>query len=515
MAKILGRDSIKSAVPKVVELQDEYIINGQVYNKSNMSPQPYQTLAIEDAVSGLLDPIMYESAYICKKDLSSVPRSKNSVLVDNQDTNITYVINNTNNATARFYKITKTATGYKQEKTDLITTFTASYAGYSEIIDQDENNVYVINNIGVNDTNAFNTRISQVSKSGMAVTISNLYGGRSRVIYKDSIYIYVAIISGAGILSIYRYTKSSATLTKVFTKAVENASQYTIKPFINEAVCKDDKISFYYFVDNIDSVSSMHKFTAKRCTLDAFTLDCTVKDVEVDFNGLDSTLLGLPVCAYYPNVILEQITLISNGVTYISLVPYTVGAYQTPTELNYIWTFKIVTDTKFVLASKEPLLLTYGTMLSLNNNNTLALANDSVVSFVKWDDSEMKYKETNRYVNEVSFISRDMNNIIWIQNKDTSIEQFSLSIPIEVYADFSEDEYEYSGEDINATILAYAKNFGGEYIEASIRLTLTGNCCFASNGEKTLTISTSIAKPLEIPVIIKDVSVIGVNTVVI
>lgn len=513
MAKILGRDSIKASVPKMVELTDEFIINGQVYNKSNMSPKPYKTLAIENAVSSLLDPIMYESAYVTNKSLTAIPRSKNSILVDSEDTNITYCVNNTQNGSSYFYKITKFNDNYRQEKVSLMS-IASNYGGYSEIIDQDENYVYVFNNVGVDDVNAYNTRISQINKITMAVTVTNLNGGRSNILYKDNLYVYVGILSGTGAMAVYRYTKSSCALSKIYSVATANSSQFVIKPSMTKAYVSPQGImTFYYLVDSI--TDGLHHLIFKKCTIDLSLLTGSVSDVTVDFNGLDNDEMLITAFSNYLNVVIEQIEIVANGKKYITLAPYTTGGFKTPNNINRLYTYEVINEDNFKLVSKEDLPSYYGTLLTINNNNTLALANANSVDFYKWDDSETRYKHTNTYTNEVSFISKDMNNIIWIQNKDTSVEQFSLSIPLEVYADFERETYEYDDEDIVTNVIAYAKNFGGEYIEASVKLTLTGNCYFAVNGNKTLVLSTSNVKPSEIPVVITGSSVIGVNTVLI
>lgn len=512
MAKILGTDSIKSAVPKMVELTDDFIINGQVYNKSNLSPKPFKTLALEGVTSDLLDPIMFDCAYVSNaKTAGSNPRNTNSIVVDKDDPNITYIINTSNHTSQYLMKITKTSKNIKCEKVVIYGSLAANYGGQGQIVDQDDDNIYIFANCGVNDANAYNTRISQVNKTTMSITNVNVGGGRSSIVYKDNLYIYIAAMSGAGILSVYRYTKSAASITKIFTKEVETTGAYTFKSSINTGTLNGNTLSFYYF---IDYVTSNHNLVARRCEVDLLTAQATVSDVNINFNGLDPTELLLPAVSSYDRVILDQVSLLSNNQLYLSLIPYTIGGDITPGELNSIYTFKITGDNDFTLVSKKQLKTSFSTMLTMNDNNTVILANNDVAIFMKWDDTLEAYVETNSYSGEVAFVSRDMNNTIWIQNENTSVEQFSLSIPIEIYSDFEKSQYEYEDSDINTYISVYAKNFGGDYIESNITLTLTGNCYFALNNSKTLTITTSSINPIQIPVVITGASVIGVNSFV-
>lgn len=511
MATILGTDSIRSSIPKMVETQDEFIINGQVYNKYNLSPQPFKTLAIEGTVSGLLDPIMYDSVYINSKDAGSVPRNTSSILIDDVDSNITYMINNTNNNTLYLIRLTKTSKNIKQEKVALLT-MGIGYSGQASIIDQDSDNIYVFHNTGVNDMYAYNSRIVQINKASLAITTVNLSGGRSSVVYKDSVNIYIASISGAGILKVFKYTKSSASFTTIVIQNSETVNQYLVKALISAATVSSNVLSFYYFVDY---ATATHNLVARRCDINLVSGVTSVNNVTIDFNQLDASSLFLPYIDYYDKVIIEQVPLAVNGTMYISLVVYTTGSGITPTDLNYIYTFKIISQNNLQLISKTELSTSYKALLTLNNNHTLILANVGVATFFKWDDTTFKYVKTGDYFNEIAFISRDMNNAIWIQHANTSVEQISLSIPLEINTDFEKDEYEYIDTDIYTYIRISAKNFAGGYIEATLNLVLTGNCHFADNNTKLLTINTSNAGPINVPVIIAGESIIGINTSII
>lgn len=511
MAKILGTDSIRNSIPKMVELKDEFVINGQVYNKSNMTPKPFQTLAFQDVVSGLLDPIMYDSIFVTNtKTAGTVPRNSDSIVVDNINPDVTYVLSSTNTTSTYLFKITKSNSNYKLERILVLNGVNAYYGGSSKIICQDDDYVYVFTSISSNDSYAYNNRITQINKTSMSIISTNLSRGRSSVIYNDNVYIYIAAIGENGSLKIDKYSKDAVTLSTIYTGSPITNS-YSIKMAINSCNVSDDTLWFYYFVDVVGS-DLQHRFTPKKCVINMLTNQVDILDVEIDFNNFQTELI-LPAFTNNQTFIFEKLTILSNDGMYISLMPYTIGPLVMEESINYIYTFKSENNNeKLKLVSMVKLPMEYKALLSFNNNNSVIFANDCLVTFFKWDDSLKLYKETGRYQDSIAFVSRDMNNTIWIQNKDTSVEQFSPTIPTEICVQFEGNNYEYINDDINTKLLVYCKNFNNEYITSNLTLTLTGNIKFAMNGLKTLTISTTNSGVMEIPVIITGASLIGVNT---
>ena len=89
MAKVLNSQTISSSISKLVELPNNYIINGQFYNKTNMSPSP-------------LDFGFYPSSSKCemivnkmvfpKCDLAA--KTTQGILPDGSSSNISYCVKN-------------------------------------------------------------------------------------------------------------------------------------------------------------------------------------------------------------------------------------------------------------------------------------------------------------------------------------------------------------------------------------------------------------------------------------
>ena len=106
MAKLLNSAVMNGNIKKVVELADEYIINGQLYDKSTFVPEP-MTFCPIGAVSN--ESLFYKTTYI---DYTyGAFRTDNNILVDSSDSDSVFFFDSGAYQASGLYKITKTANG--------------------------------------------------------------------------------------------------------------------------------------------------------------------------------------------------------------------------------------------------------------------------------------------------------------------------------------------------------------------------------------------------------------------
>ncbi|MNV64611.1 hypothetical protein D3C71_1572620 [compost metagenome] len=146
------------------------------------------------------------------------------------------------------------------------------------------------------------------------------------------------------------------------------------------------------------------------------------------------------------------------------------------------------------------------------DNKLLLLGSEAGVHFYNWSPSTKGFEKTTAYDMPTIVFGCDMNNNIYIQQPDSSIEMLSNTLPITIYADFEYDLYDYNGVDINANVEVYSKNIIGQYLNANIELTLFGPIKFTDTGLKKKTVTTSNLNKISIPVTVYDSGILKVNT---
>jgi hypothetical protein len=150
-------------------------------------------------------------------------------------------------------------------------------------------------------------------------------------------------------------------------------------------------------------------------------------------------------------------------------------------------------------------------MIPLNNNKLLLLNNENGIAFYNWNSSNKCYDKTSVYQVPTKIVGVDMNNNIWIQRYDNSMDLLANTLPTTIYALFDKDEYNFAGDDISSTLTVYAQNYAGQYLASTIQLTLIGQVKFTDTGLKTRTITTSNLNKMQIPITITGAGMLNAN----
>lgn len=511
MAQIMGSESINGAIPKIIELPYDLILNGHVYDKKNLFAKTFNFLPFNDVVTSYLDPIMNEVCFTKPGIYSANSKSSNCIVVDNSNPDICYVINSFNSINNYLFKIDMSDEKYQLQNTKLVTnSYYANLSTGASIIDQDNKNIYVLCNLSsYNHSSYLINTIFTIDKNNLSVTTTNLSSrGRLKILKCTDLFIYYFSILDQVYIS--RFNKQSKTneLIKTFPLNVGAAEIKIPLSFVKE---ENDEIIFYQIVDKLENGNHIPKIWKYNLNLynnhiykEEMNLNCSQND-KFTFDNI----LSKPLCFN-----MECIYKTINEEEYISLIPFAFEKLDVPDELNYIFTFKKVDQNNFNLFKKQKLNASYKTLLFLNSNMFI-LGNSNLLTAYKFDVTNFDFNITSKYQNNIDFICKDLNNNIWIQNSDFSIESFSLTLPNEIYCEFEQDEYYYEGSDINTNIVLYAKSFTGEYIQSNLKLKLLGDCKFAINNTKEINISTSKDSKVYVPVIINGPSLLEIQSVLI
>ncbi|AGF55609.1 hypothetical protein B0P06_000288 [Clostridium saccharoperbutylacetonicum] len=498
MAKILGSTAIGGNISKMIETPDYFLINGQVYDKNTLSPDPFDFCPVTS--SALNEMSLAQTAYV--NGHWERQRTTNGYMIDSTDPSTCYVATQGtfNSSTAGIYKLTKNANGTWTNTP--YTDWGGSYSPFIDMISQDSQKIYYTIHRMVGGGYVY---IGQLNKTTMKSTYTNLVNvGAVRILKDTDMYIYFTCSSvNETTINVGKYDKVANTVSWLL------ADKFTAGNFYNfEASDIDNNGVFYSVRDGLGMGMSDHYVGIRKFVLD------TSKDTIIASNvTLDTSL--------YPNGKIPLVTGAAMGVTHTLLRHADSGTgknymthiiYNGGTSGNYtnaadsaLYTYEIVDDINWKLVSYtsfNPVI--YRTCLPILNNQTIILAYESGCHIYVWDSGTTSYKKVSSFDSPIGAVGIDSNNNIYIQYADTSIEMISNVMPITVFADFQEDVYNYNGTDISTNIVAYVKNYQGKYLPASIQINLYGNCKFTDDGKRTKTVTTTNLDKLTIPVTIYD-----------
>lgn len=494
MARILNGQYVNGPISKLVELPSSYIINGQFYNKIDMSPSPldfgfYQT-------STYCEMVVNQTAFTgC--DLSG--KITQGAIPDSSNSNISYnvkpgVYNHLDNFPYTiFYKTEKNGNDVRVKsyawKCDAI-----NKQNFGNIIDQDDNFLYVCV-IG----EGYKSLVFKLDKETMLA--SGIYDvGADKyvsVVRVTDMYIYLAITGANNYFVISKYNKNSgvATIIKDDTGATGGYSAQCI-------VAKDpvEPNTFYAIRDGYMQ-NNLHRSIIRKYVLD-------ISSDTVDAIYMDMDLTGLTYGASLPNidnktnVMNELYTFIDRGISYLVYLRYGEGLTMANSSM---FVFEFINSTTLKLVQETNFTpVTFNMALTISGNKALMLGNNGQVRFYSWNSTSKKYEHTASIVRPISIMGCDIDGNVLIQYQDSSVDMFSSVIAISLTANLEKEYYEYNGHDIASNAIVFAQNFTGEFISTSVKLTIIGPAVFSATNEKILTISTSNVNPNVIPITIKD-----------
>lgn len=498
MAKVLNKMSINGSVMKMIEIGDEYIINGQLYDKNSFVPKPLQIAPIYGTAK--FECSFYRKLYI--EQTWNLNRSDRTFVIDKNDPNIIWLCVSHPYATSKIIKVDKKNTGIEITETN-------SYASANniEILSQDNDRLYLLeHNIASPYTN-----ISTINKTTMIRDFTYSTGlGRYKMISENNTFIYVAghtWVGGKNTFRIHKYNKFTGVGSIVHEDA-DNTAKNTV--CLGSNMEPDGSM---YVVKNNKPVSNVDEICIKKYKLNVSNDVVEKSTLSIDWKSYLPA--SIPVIEDAYEISYEVFIVNDTDARYLNVIRYNNGngtVTLSPDRCS-IYTFKILSNgnLEFVIETKLAPNIFNGVM-PMYNNKLLLLVNGNGVQFFNWDSSSKQYKNTTGFNYPTRMVGIDMNNNIWIQQQDSSVDVLANTLPIQISADFVLQDYDYRGVDINTAVEVEASNFLGEFITSDLELTLIGPVKFVSNNSKKIMVTTSPTGKLNIPVIITGPGTVRVNT---
>lgn len=533
------------SIPHIIELSDDFSINGHVYNRYTLKCDDELDFFILDAN------ISNDYRYMPIDNLSSVHNDYplHKVLKDNNDSNIIYVLY-TINAKDWITKIQ-----FNQEKNiyeeickiqvtnldNLVASNISYYARkHFEFIGQTDQYILLYDNFCIRNIkkDLSNIRIYNLKEPILVQKIEN------NLMYCIDVNYSQCLIYNIENNTIFKDWENISLLDTDYYFGFDelNGTKY---PIINNAFFIKGFIyynSFYSDENNTqDQVSSINMPQA-----DGYNI--RVKQ-NASFSNITDVLIGsIGSLASYSEIWFRCRNTDSYIRTYIERIGHTYAYEYTLTGRVYI--HKINTSFIDIITKNNYHRISSSNDADFNNiyidkyiNNTLLLIYNSnnqyhsvfilqninldiliqkEYEFIfeicdKYNDKTICIIDTNLnfYIFKIDILNNQINQVyvknniqafsiqndksIWLFN-NSNFDVLTLSTPIDLNGAFEQETYNYQNQDINSYVTIYAKNFLQEFIKTKIKITLSGPCKF-NNNTKTYIGYTDIQE-IQIPVII-------------
>ena len=488
--KILNSTVINGKIAKMIETQDNFIINGQVYDKSSLAPTAMSFCPIISSINNEIS--LYKTGYVYSSFLRN--NTENGFMLDINDPNICYIITQglIADGPCGITKITNNSTG---TFSSVYTTF-SGYNATIDLICQDSQKVYYMGN---RDYDGSYSYIGYVNKATMVSTNININTATIKVLKVTDMYIYIASSTvNTDQMNIGKYNKLKNTITWLFADPLTGFYASNIVSDI------DNDGVFYCRRDGITMGNTNHCMSFKKYTLDINKDIVISTNVICDNNIFPNGYIPISLSHMYITNLILKYTDSNTSKTYMTCIVYNNGTKGTflPPKDSAMYTYEVIDPDNWKLVSYtqfNPIL--YRSCLPVVGNQTIMMAYENGVHIFTWDSGTTSYKKVSSFDVSVSAIACDNNNNLYIQYDDTSIEMISNVMPINVYVDFEKDSYPYDGSsDILSNVVLYVQNYQNKYLSTSVQLTLFGNCKFTSDGSRTKTVTTSDVDKKLIPV---------------
>ena len=523
MSKILDTKTITTYVPKIIELRNGFVINGQYYLKDNMQPVPFNTICLPDAnftQSGNSMMHMDRSVKIHDYTYHTNIPEYSLIAYDSQNEKNTFVL-----ARAHTYsyllKFVEDNNRCVLEKSIIIVAGTAYIDALA--IEDSEDKIKVYTGGGGYPSYCYYYKKSDLSAIKNHYITSNTGGSNS---YPYDIVSLVdenlVFKSGYGFMEYSYYVEE---LNRVIGYSIadpaqssSNANRHRI--VMHNVLSKDEEnITVMYPRTNASGVSFIKEVDI--CTFNKNTNTWSKKTITVDNGDFGET--------YYANAgtwTTDFWIRNVNGKTYMFLYLRNLYAYtsskmiifeynkavdENQDEVENITLIKIQDfptgqSGRIIHFKDEDKLKFYGSNKSAASYNSTM----SSIYCYELDESTLDFVKTfdvNGSMKEYAF---DKDRNLYILWEDMSVTRHNERTVANFNAKFESGLYEYEGEDIDTKLIISTTNLQGEYLSREVKLDIKGNAIFKGTGVKSITVTTSNTDEIEVPVTITGAGALNI-----
>lgn len=510
MELINESSTILGAIPRIFETPNHFIINTQVHDKQTLKPLPMKfAIPVQNGYTFLLlntsiVDVTHEQSTLLYANCQRIGNYKN-IIKDKYDSSVFYAIGKWSSYDSQFIaKIKEKDNEYIVERLLISNGFgNTEWVNKADfVILYETENDFVFIYKGDYYSHGFGQytcyTLGKLNKKTLAPTylLTN-----NRNVYNQTYYME----HNDDIGYVLRFSSASYIIYKINTSANTIGQIGATIPGTNYVGSNPIKIGDYYYVlfDNYTDTEG-HRYGFRKIRLNTNDDTVNYETIEIknynDFKMDSSSANTLP----YGHELWNQLqTFESNGHVYVECTIHSSANYKS-TYVNHKHVLLELKDDGFYIKQIIPLTDGCKGVLFVDEDYTKPMfVTENACLFYVFDSTKQKFIETFRKGAISKVVGFDSLNRFWIHHTSNSIEVLTETNACVLKADFADEIYNKdSNAQINTTVEFYAKNFLDEYLETSVKLTLSGPVVFKENNSNTLEISTLKTGIRTVPVVI-------------
>ena len=472
--------------PKVIETAKGFLLNTQYYDKSVLSPIPFESLSLGSSAYVINT---YKNLYL---KVYSWNRSDNDfgIIQDSINPNRYYfkIVNGYVHGTRQEFLVCV------EEKNGEIIYISHTNIGdlqIIELLDQDDKYLYI---------SVFGNRSSRIyTYDKKTFVFTQIYIANTtynyiccKKIYSNESHIYFSIQYNMEFYFVMydKTTKATQETSPIYRGNDSNpVNYYYTARYDNIIDLSDGKYGFYaYNPGNTNQPLDLYIIDTNQPIINNSSSGISIQHVNITWGkGLNEIPFLTTIQSqktYYRTSILEI-----NGLKYLNVYVYNEN-YENIAYISIqgIYTFLINSNTNLVLVgfNKIDSAKQFGGILESENKRHLLIAKNNSFQILKFDTNTQQYENTGIEITSCCSVGFDELQRIWYEKNDTSVDVINLEDAQSVQINFEKTHYEYTGTIINTFIEFSALNYLNEEMIGKFKLTLSGSAVFTENNSNEL-----------------------------
>lgn len=523
MSKILDNAVVSHYAPKMIELRNGFVINGQYYLKDNMQPVPFNTVAItNNYVANNGEGLLHLDTTIKKSNPlnSSFDHSYSLIAYDSQDERYTYVVTRTGSYSVLIK--------FKEENNrcsidSFVNVASNAYISVVKIEDYDDA-------IALYFAGGGNTTYRQFySKQDLRITTKEdlITNGACHGSYPYDAVSFpeknLTFKTGYGFIEYAYYAKelSKAIGLKITEPAQSSSNGTKHRLYVHNALSKDNEkiVTLYPRVSATGENAYIKE--VDLCTYDLINNTWTKKTITVDNGDFEQNYY-----ASNSSWVTDLWTRKINSKTYMFLYLRTLYSFNASRMLIFeykeeqddsedtIQSITLVKKQEFPVGQSgriihfkdEDKFKFYGSCKANQTENSTF----SSVYCYELNETSLEFEKTFDINGEIREFAFDKDRNLYILWEDLSVSRHNNRTVANFNAKFEQGLYEYEGEDIDTNLIISTTNLQGQYLRREVKLDIKGNAKFKENDTKSITVTTSDTEDLSIPVVITGAGALNI-----
>lgn len=523
MALIFNQDTAYHTQPAVIELVNNMLFNGIPYTKNTLVPVPFGSVNVnagyENYMVGRVTWLKSDTTDGGRAPLGNIYFTRGTsdvsnpeLIVDNQDSNIIYLMPCIGNTTNQYQPIHK----IRLDPLSIIssTEYDLDSAAGSRgmfFIGQDASKLFIA---GASDRGGDYGygRYGEVDKASLTFTNTASSIRQTKLAYmcQDASYYYLlhqSTYSTATYTRVIRVDKST-NVESVLVSVTHDNTAYDGWYHAAQALELETNKMSSYWPQVITDAGLAFKWGRFETDLTGGSATNTVCTVDYSAGGGQSSVVVKPTQTGEGITNLEAWA-IEGSTNYICMLP---TEHDQSTD-EALATFRLYiyavdgtnSDNLIYKTHVDTDVRAWGVLQVQDDWKKIAVIHSSGLKFYNWNAGTETYDEVQDLSYTIESVMRDANDRIWVRQNDASVHMISATSPTRVTVIMENPSYNYQGSNISTYANVSAYDVDNNRIVANVNLVLEGAIYFTDDSQNK-TIATSASGETQVDMVIKGSS---------